>query len=283
MSAGSLASSPMFGRLIETQPRSSRAVNTRSTGCRKVATAARCLTSRKSALIPKCFNRPMAQPGHERKADLPFVGRLGALQQARRIAVAAFGSSPLLQRHRLLIVGDGLEPRAPGKSRSRPWGSVLQDSKSSYSASVPNPGSRASSCDQPMSSSSRPSANRAGRLAPPRRWHQAWLSAVTSLRRPGEHPDRRVWNQNSPRQRRKTSPPDSKDKLEALATDKGAAVRDWDAAAAERISCSFTWDVEGQDDPRGPPLGAGPACAGTSPISMKSHANTMRMQRQQVT
>ena len=56
---------------------------------------------------PITFQPTLERPSQD-KVTFLFVGRLVPFKCAR-IAIAAFGSSPLLRRHRLLIVGDGPE------------------------------------------------------------------------------------------------------------------------------------------------------------------------------
>jgi glycosyltransferase involved in cell wall biosynthesis len=56
---------------------------------------------------PTTFQPALERPSRDRLTFL-FVGRLVPFK-CTRIAIAAFGSSPLLRRHRLLLVGDGPE------------------------------------------------------------------------------------------------------------------------------------------------------------------------------
>ena len=61
-------------------------------------------------LDPETFVYPGERPDKERLTFL-FVGRFVALKQLD-VAIRVFANSPLLQKHRLLLVGDGVE-RAP--------------------------------------------------------------------------------------------------------------------------------------------------------------------------
>jgi len=161
-----------------------------------------------------------------------------------------FRNSPLLRRHRLLIVGDGPEreslPRADQEPGPRGHRRVTRQSSHDE---VP---SSWGSADVFVF----PSIRESGGLVVAERWRRGWPRVVTDYGGPGKHPDRRVWNQNSPSPARKSSPPDSETNSKALAMDRDLRSR-LGAGSRGPDSPLIYMGCQGQDDPRGLPVGAG--------------------------